>query len=264
MPGTSIAGRPRELVWSWLLRDAPEDVDLVSAAEDSLAPATAVARSRARLHRRRVVVAVTMVVGAALLGWSLTREPGDPWFVVATVLLALTWAAGARLSGHVSLGWWQTPAGRHRRPVLPGLVIGLGAVLLFCAGGLLVSLVEPLRTAVLQVLDHAQWSTLPLVAGVALLNGVAEEMFFRGALFHAVESVDARRRWRPVLLTTLLYAAVTGASGNVMLVFAAAVLGLLTGLHRRATGGVLGAILIHVVWSSGMVLLLRPVLELLG
>ena len=44
-----------------------------------------------------------------------------------------------------------------------------------------------------------------------------------------------------------------------MLVFAAVVLGLLVGLQRRVTGGVLGPMLVHVTWSLSMLFLL-PVL----
>jgi uncharacterized protein len=43
-----------------------------------------------------------------------------------------------------------------------------------------------------------------------------------------------------------------------MLVFAAATLGLVLGLQRRASGGVLAPILTHITWSSSMVLILPP------
>ena len=41
-----------------------------------------------------------------------------------------------------------------------------------------------------------------------------------------------------------------------MLVFAAAILGLVAGLQRRAGGGVLAPILTHVTWSMTMLLVL--------
>jgi uncharacterized membrane protein len=47
-----------------------------------------------------------------------------------------------------------------------------------------------------------------------------------------------------------------------LLVLAAAVIGLVTALQRRVTGGFLGPIITHVVWSTGMLLLLPPALEL--
>ena len=45
---------------------------------------------------------------------------------------------------------------------------------------------------------------------------------------------------------------------------AAAIIGVVTALQRRVTGGILGPIITHVTWSTGMLLLLPPVLELPG
>jgi membrane protease YdiL (CAAX protease family) len=46
-----------------------------------------------------------------------------------------------------------------------------------------------------------------------------------------------------------VYFLATLATGNVMLAFAALVLGLVVGLQRRASGGVLAGVLTHVTWS---------------
>jgi uncharacterized protein len=81
---------------------------------------------------------------------------------------------------------------------------------------------------------------------------VAEELFFRGALYAAVPAAWA------VPATTAIYALASAASGNAMLTFAAVLLGAVTGLERRATGGVLAPILTHVTWSVLMVLTLPP------
>jgi len=80
---------------------------------------------------------------------------------------------------------------------------------------------------------------------VTAVNGVAEELFFRGALYAATPR-------RPVVVTTAAYAIATLATGNVMLGFAAVLLGGLVGLERRATGGIQAPILTHVVWSLAM------------
>ncbi len=53
-------------------------------------------------------------------------------------------------------------------------------------------------------------------------------------------------------MTTLAYAVATLATGNVMLGFAAVLLGTVVGLQRRATGGILAPILTHVTWSVSM------------
>ena len=91
---------------------------------------------------------------------------------------------------------------------------------------------------------------------IALVNGVAEELFFRGALYTALGG------FHPVAISTLLYAIATSATGNPMLGFAALVLGAVCGLQRRATGGVLAPVLTHVVWGLIMVLALPPIFGL--
>ena len=84
---------------------------------------------------------------------------------------------------------------------------------------------------------------------ITALNGVAEELFFRGALYAATTRY-------PVIVTTVAYGAATLATGNVMLAFAALLLGALVGLERRATGGILAPIITHVAWSVSMLFLL--------
>ena len=59
-------------------------------------------------------------------------------------------------------------------------------------------------------------------------------------------------------VTTVAYAIATLATGNVMLSFAAVLLGLVVGLQRRASGGILGPILTHVTWSLAMLFVLPP------
>jgi hypothetical protein len=49
------------------------------------------------------------------------------------------------------------------------------------------------------------------------------------------------------------------AGGNPLLVFAAAVLGAVVGLQRRAGGGVLAPVLTHITWSMTMLLVLPPI-----
>ena len=206
--------------------------------------------------RRRWVAGVTLVVGAVLLGLSLNLEPGDPTFYVTTLALAGVWTLGAFLSGPLHLGWANTREGlRTARPVVQPLCVGLLAVLVFAAGAVVVAQVPVLRDAVDDVLDHARFASLPVVVVITLVNGVAEELFFRGALYAAV---GVRH---PVLTTTVVYTLVTVTTGNLMLVFAAAVLGLVVGLERRVTGGVLGPMITHVTWSLSMLFVLPALID---
>ena len=210
------------------------------------------------LRRRRIVSVLTLVVGAALLGWSLRLQPGDPLFYLGTAALALTWVVGALLSGPLYLGRARTRAGTaYTRPVVQSLALGTLLLGIFLAGALLVARVPALRGPVDDLLDHARLGSLALVALLTVVNGVAEEVFFRGALYAAIPE-----RWT-VALTTVVYALTTVVSGVPLLVLAAACLGLVCGLQRRVTGGVLGPIITHITWSAGMLLLLPPLLTTL-
>lgn len=207
-------------------------------------------------RRRRAITGLTLVVGAVILGVSLRREPGDPLFYALTGALAAVWLIGAFASGPLRLGRAWTRSGTRARPVVQSIALGVLMVAVFCGGAVIVAQLEPLSDAVDSVLDHARSGWLPLVAVITLVNGIAEEVFFRGAVYAAVPKFQ-------VAITTVLYALATLATGNLMLVFAAAVLGVIVGLQRRVTGGVLGPIITHLIWSMTMLFLLPPLLEAL-
>lgn len=205
--------------------------------------------TEAALRRRQVVAAAVVLVGALVLGWSLRIEPGSDLFYLAAVVVAGVWAAGAFLSGRLHLG--RIAGGREAfvRPVLAPILLGLLLVGLFVAGALVVREIEPLATYVSSVLEYADQGSLAALAVITLLNGIAEELFFRGAMYAAIPR-------HPVLWTTIAYVVATLATGNVMLAFAAILLGAVCGLERRASGGVLAPILTHITWSLSMLFVL--------
>jgi membrane protease YdiL (CAAX protease family) len=200
------------------------------------------------LRRRQVVCVLTVLVGGLILAATLRIEPGSPWFYPATAGLAVVWTVGAFASGHLHLGTIATED-RLSRPILQPLAIGLGLAAVFLAGGAVVRLIPPLAEQVRVVLAHANEGLTPVLVLITLLNGIAEELFFRGAAYAAITQ-------HPVAWTTLAYAVTTAATGNVMLAFAAAVLGVVVGLERRASGGILAPAITHIAWSLPMLVLL--------
>ena len=208
--------------------------------------------------RRGIVVAVTLAIGVPVNAWALHIPAGDPMFYLATSLLAVVWMGGAFASGPIPLGTDpRRPEGPHgpRRPIVSSAVVALALAAVFCLGALVVARIPVLRDPVEGLLEHATAGNLALVALLTAVNGVAEECFHRGAVF------DAARGHRPVVLTTIVYALVTATSGNPLLVFAAILLGVLTALQRRVTGGVLGPVITHVTWSMVMLFALGPILH---
>jgi membrane protease YdiL (CAAX protease family) len=89
-----------------------------------------------------------------------------------------------------------------------------------------------------------------VVLAIALVNAVAEEAFFRGAVHSAFGGRHA------ACYATLVYVLVTVATLNLALVVAAAVMGTVFTLERTATGGILAPTLTHLTWSTAMVLAL--------
>ncbi|MGZ4528174.1 MAG: CPBP family intramembrane glutamic endopeptidase [Mycobacterium sp.] len=203
------------------------------------------------VRRRRVIVAVTLVVGAAVLGYSLRLHPGESSFYWATLVLAAVWTAGGLVSGPLHLGGvcWR---GRNQRPVITGTSVGLLLGGVFVVGGLIAKEIHPVAALITRVLEYAHHGWYPVIVVITVVNAVAEEIFFRGALYTALG------RHHPVVVSTILYICATMASGNPMLGFAAIILGTVCALERRATGGVLAPMLTHFVWGLIMVLALPP------
>jgi membrane protease YdiL (CAAX protease family) len=203
------------------------------------------------LRRRQLVTVGFLVLGGAVLGYSLRIDPGSNSFYVGTLVLAAVWTVGALASGRLHLG--RIAQGRsHARPVVAPVLLGLLLAGLFVAGGLVVREIDPLDRQVRSVLEFADQGSLALLLLVTVVNGIAEELFFRGAAYAAIPR-------HPVAWTTLAYIVATLATGNVMLAFAAVLLGGVCGLQRRASGGVLAPILTHVTWSAVMLFALPAI-----
>jgi len=210
------------------------------------------------LTRVRIVAAATLAAGAVLLWLTLRISPGDAAFYPAAVALAVVWALGGVAGARPRIGWVRDTRGRQVRPVVSALLIGLGLVGLFLFGALVVARIPALRGPVQDLLDHARFGSLAAVLAITVVNGVAEELFFRGTLY------DALPARRAIAGTAVVYVLVTAASGVPLLVLAAVLLGTVTALQRRGTGGLFAPALTHLVWASSMLLLPPPLLDRAG
>ena len=208
------------------------------------------------IRRRKIVVSVFLLIGAVLLGYSLSRPPGDESFIWLTLALAAVWAVGAFASGPLHLGHVRFRA-RNQRPVITGTAVGLALGAVFVVGGLVARQIPGVREYITVVLEFSNAGPLWLIVFITVINGVAEELFVRGALYTTLA------KYRPVLVSTVLYVIATAATtGNPMLGFAAIILGTVCALERRATGGVLAPMLTHFFWGLVLVLALPPIFGL--
>lgn len=184
------------------------------------------------------------------MGVSLSSPPGSGRFYVLTTGVAGIWTAGAVAAGPLRRGWTHDET--ICRSVVVPVLTGAAAFGVFYAGALAVRRVPVLGDAVARIMRFADRGASPLVLVTTCANGVAEEAFFRGAMYDAVGES------RPVLKSTLAYAATTCATRNPALVLASAVMGTVFGLQRRASGGIQAPALTHLTWSVLMLRYLPP------
>jgi len=200
------------------------------------------------LRRRQVVSVLVVVLGGIVLGLSLRLEPGSTAFYLGSLTLSAVWAVGAFASGPLHLG--RIARGHdYVRPVVAPFLVGLALAGVFVVGGLVVRQIPFLAGQVGDVVVFADQGSVPILVLITAITGAAEELFFRGAAYAATPR-------HPVYLTTVLYAIATYATGNVMLTFAAALLGFVVGLERRASGGIQAPIITHLTWSLTMLFVL--------
>lgn len=203
------------------------------------------------LRRRQLVTVGFVLLGAAVLGTLLRLEQGSGAFVATSFVLAGVWTVGAFASGPIHLGR-ITVKDMEVRPIVQPLAIGAVLAGIFVVGALVVREIEPLAEQIRNVLGFASEGYLPVLVVVTAVNGIAEELFFRGAAYAAITR-------HPVAWTTVAYTIATAATGNVMLAFAAILLGIIVGLQRRASGGILAPILTHCTWSLTMLFALPAI-----
>lgn len=216
------------------------------------------APTRRDLNRQQLITVVFAVVGGTVLGFLLRVEPGSAQFYLLTFLIAGIWTVGAFAAGPLHLGRvgqglflkrlfgdavWSFAEGR--RPVLIGVGGGAALAIVFVVGALIVREIGPLADAIVAVLQYAYQGNAWLLLLTTVLNGLAEEIFFRGAVFDAVPR-------HKIAWSTALYVVATALTGNVMLAFAAILLGAMTGYQRTVTDGILAPMLTHVTWSVTM------------
>ena len=198
------------------------------------------------VRRRWVIAAATSVGGAGLLGISLSTEADSPQFYALTLGLAGTWAAGALAVGPLEPGRANNLRDALRRQVAGPVLTGAGTFGLFYGAARLARYIPPLSRAIgsaLHYADHGSTRLVPLTAGA---NAVAEELFFRGALWSLAGESS------PIVKTTLAYAATVAATRNPALLLAGTATSVIFGLQRRASGGFLAPALAHLTWSQLM------------
>jgi CAAX protease family protein len=201
---------------------------------------------------RRARVGVAWLGAAALLRYAFAARAGSARFYLLSAALAGTWAGGALGAGPVP---WRgedagtCPGSTARSLIVVPVITGAGTFAVFYAAARVARRSRHLRHAIASVLRYADAGSTPLVMLIASGSALAEELFFRGALWSGP---------RPLRATTLAYAASTAATGNPALVLAGLVTSVIFGWQRHVSGGVAAPAVTHVTWSVLMLVCLPP------
>jgi uncharacterized protein YbjT (DUF2867 family)/membrane protease YdiL (CAAX protease family) len=200
---------------------------------------------------RQRLLAAAGLSAAPLLRMSLSAETDSRRFYALTAGLAGTWTASALLTSAVPV------RPRRRAPVLDiaePVLTGTATFAFFYAAATVARRNPFLHHAIGSVLRYADEGTTPAVLLTAGVNAVAEELFFRGALWDAAcaGGVD------PLASTTAACTALTAATGNPALVVGGAITGAVFGQERARSGGVAAPALAHLTWSVLMLTCLPP------
>lgn len=182
------------------------------------------------VRRRRRVVAASSVLGTGLLGLLLSTKPDSRAFYAMTSVVAATWTAGGVVSGPLHLGWIQSRDQHLRRPVVTPGATGVGAFRFFYACALVAKLFPVLDRAIGNVLRFAEEGQGSLVVATTLATGLGEEIFFRGAMYAALDPPCRGRLNRGLRADHRVEA-------QPALMLAGGVMGTLFGLQRRRCSG---------------------------
>ena len=191
-------------------------------------------------RRSGLVLLVTLVAS----GWLTGRIYHGDDITTMTYVLAAVLLAGAVLSG----GMPKAHRRRGKHPVVGPVLTGLGLFVLTWLAGLVVRLIPAFDHGVEDVLRKADRGSVAAIVLAACVAGVAEEAFYRGAMFERVRL--------PIPVTTVAHMLATVPAGNVALTSAAGMLGMVCGMSRRASGGWWAPAVVHATWSLLCVALL--------
>ncbi|MBK1787752.1 CPBP family intramembrane metalloprotease [Prauserella sp. ASG 168] len=193
-------------------------------------------------------LATAGAAGAGLLGRSFAEKPGSRRFY------GLTGGSAVVLLTAGVLGRDRTVTASRASSPVAAVALGAAAFGVFRVALPLAERVPGFSGPLARIRSYATEGPASATVVTTLANGVAEEVFFRGAVFAAAGRT-------PVVTSTLLYMLSTSATRNPALVGASAVMGVLFGLQRQSTGGVREPVLTHLVWSALMLRHLTRVKE---
>ncbi len=221
-----------------------------AVASSAVSPAPNAGRSRwGRWLQSWWLVGCALALGAVLVGLTLRVQRDSGVFYLAGFALAVVWIAATAAGGSLRF------ANASPRPVdvAIGGAIGVGSFGAFVAAAAIGRHISALQAPLDSVLARADAGPLPAVLTLALVNALAEELFFRGLVIDRAHHLTP---WSRPAVAVALYVGVTAVAGNVALTLASVVMGVVFVATRMWRGGLAAPVAVHVVWSTLMLLAL--------
>jgi len=196
-----------------------------------------------------LVVVLALAVGTTLTAMTLRVPRGSTAFYVTGFAQAGVWTVASVACRPVLwTGRWD-----RTRELLTGIGVAVLSFLAFVGAATVGRHIGFFAESIDSVLRKADAAPVLLVLALALVNGVAEELFFRGVLIDATIHFG---NGAAVAVSTATYVGVTAVGGNNALTAAALVMGIVFAIERVLSRGLLVAIVTHLVWSTLMILAL--------
>ena len=199
-------------------------------------------------------VFIPSLMAAVGLGLASAAPDGGPVFYLATFAVAalyfIVWGIWGRRRPLIDESQFWPDATR-------GFCIGVGLLILFIAGAFFIKFIPPLATPVNALLDNARYGALWITILTTAINGVGEEIFFRRII---PDYLPGRWLYR-ILVSLVIYIAVTAAMGVPLLALAAIAVGLPAAFEERRTGSLVSPVVLHLSWSLSMLLILPLIIH---
>lgn len=194
------------------------------------------------------MIAVCLLALALLITSALAAD-GSPLFLAATFSVATLYIASWLLWGSPRTTFRANSAARD---AARGTLLGVLLAAIFLGSALVVREIPALAGPAHDLLNNTREGVPALALTTLLVNGVAEEVFYRRTLIRHL----AHSRGLAIAGAMLLYMMTAAGLGVPLLVAAAIPMGALTHWEAEKTRSLVSPIFVHIAWSLGMFFLL--------
>ncbi len=204
------------------------------------------------------IIVVILAAGLFLPLFIFGNNPGVDfwWWMTANITILLL------IAGFFDKSWRKSIAEDLRDDLIKKIVLGVGSAILlyggFLIGDQLAQLIFPFAKDGIEGVYSFKSTASPIRIGILMLViiGPGEELFWRGFIQRRLQ--NDTNPWGGFILATIIYSAIHIASGNIMLVMAAAVCGVFWGYLYLRYNSILINVVSHTIWDI-LIFLILPI-----